>query len=49
MCTKGDAARAMLYFVARYGDYSNFFVGQETLLRQWHVQYPPDSLDRLPQ
>jgi len=44
---KGDAARAMLYFVARYGDYSNFFVGQETLLRQWHVQYPPDSLDRL--
>jgi len=44
---KGDAARAMLYFVARYGDYSNFFVGQEVLLRQWHEQYPPDSLDRL--
>ena len=44
---KGDAARAMLYFVARYGDYQNFFAPQEALLTQWHQDFPPDSLDRL--
>jgi len=44
---KGDAARAMLYFVARYGDYQNFFAPQEPILTQWHEDFPPDSLDRL--
>lgn len=33
---KGDAARAMMYFVIRYRDYSNHFKGQENILRQWH-------------
>tara|TARA_Y100000385_G_scaffold165735_2_gene171794 strand:- start:98 stop:1699 length:1602 start_codon:yes stop_codon:yes gene_type:complete len=42
---KGDCARAMLYFVLRYGDYSNFFSPQETTLRAWHNDYPIDSLD----
>ncbi|MDG1880964.1 MAG: endonuclease [Schleiferiaceae bacterium] len=42
---KGDCARAMLYFVLRYGDYSNFFAPQESILRDWHFNHPPDSLD----
>ena len=42
---KGDCARAMLYFVLRYGDYSNFFSPQESVLRDWHNDYPIDSLD----
>ena len=44
---KGDAARAMLYFVTRYGDYANFYAPQESILKAWHAAFPPDSLDRL--
>ena len=33
---KGACARAMMYFVVRYQDYSNHFAGQETVLRNWH-------------
>ena len=43
---KGDAARAMMYFVTRYGDYSNFYAQQSAVLEGWHQQFPPDSNDR---
>jgi endonuclease I len=43
---KGTCARAMMYFVIRYQDYSNHFSGQETTLRQWHNLYPPSMDDR---
>ena len=43
---KGDCARAMLYFVTRYGDYSNFYLPQEPTLYTWHKSFQPDSLDR---
>lgn len=43
---KGTCARAMMYFVIRYQDYSNHFSGQETILRQWHNQYPPSTADK---
>lgn len=36
---KGACARAMMYFVIRYQDYSNHFSGQEAVLRQWHNQF----------
>ena len=42
---KGATARAMMYFVLRYQDYSNFFSGQQTILRQWHEQYPPSATE----
>lgn len=42
---KGTVARAMLYFVLRHQDYSNFLSGQETLLRSWHELYPPSTKD----
>jgi len=42
---KGTVARAMMYFVTRYQDYQGFFAGQQTLLRQWHRQYPPSPQD----
>ncbi len=38
---KGITARAMMYFVLRYQDYTNFFQSQETVLRDWHGSYPP--------
>ncbi|MEM9023495.1 MAG: endonuclease, partial [Bacteroidota bacterium] len=38
---KGPTARAMMYFVTRYQDYSSFFAGQETILRQWAADFPP--------
>jgi len=37
---KGASARALMYFVIRYDDYSNFFFPQETLLRSWDHDYP---------
>lgn len=40
---KGAVARAMMYFVIRYQDYSNHFSGQEAILRQWHQQFPPSA------
>ncbi|MBL7924077.1 MAG: endonuclease [Bacteroidia bacterium] len=44
---KGRTARAMLYFVTRYQNYNNFLDSQEGILRQWHVQFPPDSIEIL--
>ncbi|GCD78414.1 hypothetical protein JCM31826_18960 [Thermaurantimonas aggregans] len=43
---KGRVARALLYFVVRYQDYSNFVAPQENLLRNWHFQHLPDAMDR---
>lgn len=43
---KGVSARAMMYFVTRYQDYTNFFTSQENILRQWHDQYPPDAIEK---
>lgn len=43
---KGPTARAMLYFVIRYQDYSNHFSGQENILRQWHNTYPPQAAEK---
>ncbi len=42
---KGQVARAMLYFVTRYQNYSNFLTNQESILRQWHEQFAPDSIE----
>lgn len=42
---KGATARAMMYFVIRYQDYSNHFAPQETLLRTWHDTYPVDVVE----
>ena len=43
---KGNAARALLYFALRYGDYSNFIAGMESTLRSWHLQDQPDAFER---
>lgn len=43
---KGNAARALLYFALRYGDYSNFISGMESTLRSWHLQDLPDAAER---
>lgn len=42
---KGRTARAMMYFVLRYQNYSNFFTGQESILRSWHHTFPPTQQD----
>jgi endonuclease I len=44
---KGPTARAMMYFVLRYQNYSNYLNGQEAILRQWHTQYPPDQVEQV--
>lgn len=43
---KGKTARAMMYFVLRYQDYSNYFAPQESILRQWHETYLPDAVEK---
>jgi deoxyribonuclease-1 len=43
---KGLTARAMLYFVLRYQNYNNFLTGQESILRQWHQDFPPDAVEK---
>ena len=43
---KGRTARAMLYFVLRYQDYSCFLQPQESILRQWHKQFLPNNIDK---
>jgi hypothetical protein len=42
---KGATARAMMYFVLRYQDYSNFFAPQENILRQWHSTFLPNAVE----
>lgn len=43
---KGRTARAMMYFVIRYQDYSNFFLPQESILRKWNIDFPPNQIDK---
>lgn len=43
---KGRTARAMLYFVTRYQNYSGFFTSQQGALRQWSKQFPVTQIDR---
>lgn len=43
---KGKTARAMMYFVLRYQDYSNFFAPQEIVLRDWHNSFPPNAIEK---
>lgn len=42
---KGATARAMMYFVSRYDNYSSYFNNQETILRKWHKDFAPDSIE----
>jgi hypothetical protein len=42
---KGRSARAMMYFVLRYGDYNNFYQNQEHILLDWHRTYDPIQFD----
>jgi len=42
---KGRVARAMMYFVTAYQDYSSFFAPQEAILRQWNASFPADNID----
>lgn len=44
---KGATARAMLYFVTRYQDYTGFMAPQESLLRQWHRAFMPVDRDSI--
>lgn len=39
---KGSAARAMMYFVIRYQDYTGFFAPQQGILKQWNQQFLPN-------
>ena len=42
---KGTTARAMMYFVLRYQDYSNHFSVQQNILKQWHSTFTPDAVE----
>ena len=42
---KGTTARAMMYFVLRYQDYSNHFSVQQNILKQWHATFAPDAVE----
>lgn len=43
---KGRTARAMLYFVLRYQNYSNYVtLSEETTLRNWHNTFLPDAVE----
>ncbi|CAN5513869.1 hypothetical protein BH11BAC1_BH11BAC1_16330 [soil metagenome] len=44
---KGTAARAMMYFVLRYQNYSNFFTSQENILRTWNQSFPVDTIEQV--
>ena len=44
---KGDAARAMLYFLIRYQNYQSYVSAtQQNVLIEWAKLYPPDSIER---
>jgi hypothetical protein len=40
---KGKSARAMMYFVIRYQDYTSFFAPQQGILKQWNQQFLPNA------
>lgn len=43
---KGTAARALMYFLLKYQDYSSFFAPQENILRLWHFMFLPDNIEK---
>ena len=43
---KGATARAMIYFVLRYQNYSSFFTSQESILRTWHTTFTPTQIEQ---
>lgn len=43
---KGPTARAMMYFVLRYGDYNNFYNQQEGILLEWNQNHAPTTFDQ---
>jgi hypothetical protein len=43
---KGKSARALLYFVIRWQDYTNFVNPQESILRQWSRTFMPDAIEK---
>ena len=43
---KGASARALLYFVIRYQDYSNHVGPQEAILKTWNFQFQPTTVQR---
>lgn len=43
---KGAAARALMYFVLRYQNYSGFFTPQENILRSWNLNFPAYAAER---
>ena len=43
---KGVAARALMYFILRYQNYSSFFTPQETLMRSWYHDFPVDAVEQ---
>ena len=42
---KGETARAMLYFVLRYQNYSNFLNSQEGILKTWNKTFLPANVE----
>jgi len=44
---KGTAARALLYFVTRYQDFTAFIAPQEELLKEWALKFVPTTWDSL--
>ena len=42
---KGETARAMMYFVLRYQNYSNFMDSQEAVLKTWNKTFLPTSVE----
>jgi endonuclease I len=43
---KGRTARALLYFLLRYTDYSNFIKNHDEVLVDWHFQYAPEQVEK---
>jgi hypothetical protein len=43
---KGATARAMFYFVIRYQNYNGFLTSQESILRTWCQNFPPDQIEK---
>lgn len=44
---KGTSARALLYFITRYQDFTGFVAPQEELLREWALKFMPTQWDSL--